>query len=76
MGKVVKTDYAMAKLLSYNCKYLDYICTVNLRYFGNIAKDIYDNIWLLEDSACGYNWGTFSDSYIYMLCVRLLMTNL
>ena len=26
MIKIVKTDYAMAKLLSYNCKYLDDIC--------------------------------------------------
>ena len=29
MTKVVKTNYALAKLLSYNRKYLDDICTVN-----------------------------------------------
>ena len=28
MTKIVKTDYAMAKLLSYNCRYLDNICTI------------------------------------------------
>ena len=43
MTKVVKTDYAMAKLLSYNCKCLDDIGTVNLKYFGDIANDI--DIW-------------------------------
>ena len=41
MTKIVKTDYEMAKLLSYNCRYLDDICTVNLKYIGDIAKDIY-----------------------------------
>ena len=30
MTKVFKTDYALAKLLSYNRRYLDDICTVNL----------------------------------------------
>ena len=29
MTKIVKTDYARAKLLSYNCIYLDDICTIN-----------------------------------------------
>ena len=28
--KVLNTDYALAKLLSYNCKYLDDICTVSI----------------------------------------------
>ena len=37
LTKIVKTDYAMAKLLSYNCRYLDDICTVNFKYFGDIA---------------------------------------
>ena len=40
MTKVVKTDYTLAKLLSYNCRYLDDICTINLQNFGDIAKDI------------------------------------
>ena len=43
MTKIVKTDYAMAKLLSYNCTYLDNICKVNFKYFGDIAIYIY--IW-------------------------------
>ena len=62
--KIVKTDYAMAKLLSYNCRYLDDICTVNFKYFGDVAKDIYDSTLLLEGSACSYNLDTFSDLYI------------
>ena len=37
MTKVVKTDYTLAKLLSYNCRYLDDICTINLQNFGDIA---------------------------------------
>ena len=43
MTKIIKTDYAMAKLLSYNCRYVDDICTINFKYFGDIAKiwDLY-----------------------------------
>ena len=41
MTKVVKTENAMVKLLSHNCRYLDDICTINSKYFGDIAKDIY-----------------------------------
>ena len=52
MTKIIKTNYAMTKLLSSNCRYLDDICTVNLKYFGDIAKDIHDNIlipfWILN----------------------------
>ena len=63
MTRIVKTDFAMAKLLSYNCRYLDDICTVNLKYFGDIAKDIYDSLLLLEVSTCSYNQDTL-DLYI------------
>ena len=59
-----KTDYAMAKLRSYNCIYLNDICTVNLEYFGDIAKDIYDSTLLLEGSACSYKHDTFLERYI------------
>ena len=59
MAKVVKTDYAKAKLLSYDCKYLDNIWTVNFKYFDEITKDIYDNKLSLEDSACRYKQNTF-----------------
>ena len=64
MTKVVKTDYTLAKLLSYNCRYLDDICTINLQNVGAIAKDIYDNILLLEGSTCSYKQDTFLDLYI------------
>ena len=64
MTKIVKTDYSMAKLLSYNCRYLEDICTVNFNYLGDIAKDIYDSTLLLECSACSYKQDTFSDLYI------------
>ena len=37
MTKVVKTDYPLASLLAYNCRYLDDICTINLQNFGDIA---------------------------------------
>ena len=47
MTKVVKNDYALAKLLSYNCRYLDDIYTINLQNFDDIAKDIYANTLLL-----------------------------
>ena len=37
LTKVVNTDYALAKLLSHNCRYLDDICTINLRNFDDSA---------------------------------------
>ena len=64
MTKVVKTDYTLAKLLSYNCRYLDDICTINIQNFGDIAKDIYDNTLFLEGSTCSYIQDTFLDLYI------------
>ena len=36
----------MAKLLSYNCRYLDNICTINFKYFGDIAIYIYIYIYI------------------------------
>ena len=48
MTKVVKTDHALANLLSYNCRYLGDIYTINLQNFGDFAEDIYDNTLLLE----------------------------
>ena len=52
------------ELLSYNCRYLDDICTINLQDFGDIAKDIDDNTLLLEGSTCSYKQDTFLDLYI------------
>ena len=64
MTKEVKTDYSLAKLLSYNCRYLDDIFKMNLQHFGDIAKDIYDNTLLLEGSTCCHKQDTFLDLYI------------
>ena len=64
MTKVVKTDYTLAKLLSYKCTYLDDICTINLQNVGDIAEDIYDNTMLFESSTCNHNKDTFLDLYI------------
>ena len=66
MTKVVKNDYALAKLL-YICRYLDDICTINLQNFGDIVKDIYDNTLLLEGSTCRYKQDTFLDLYIHVV---------
>ena len=41
-------------LLLPNYRYLDDICTINSKYFGDIAKDIYDNTLLLEGNARSY----------------------
>ena len=64
MTKVVKTDYTLANLLSYNCRYLDDICAINIQNFGDIVKDIYDNTLLLDGSTCSYKQDTFLDLYI------------
>ena len=73
MTKVVKTDNALEKLLSYNCKYLDDICTVNLKYLYDIAKDIYDNTLLLEGRTCSHKQDTFLDLYICVAHHKLLI---
>ena len=62
--KVVKADYVLTKLLSYNCRYLDDICTVNIQNFGDIAIDIYDNTLLLEGCTCSHKQDTFLDLHI------------
>ena len=41
--KLTKADYNLAERLSYNCRYLHDVCTVNVKDFGTITKDIYDN---------------------------------
>ena len=72
--KIVKTDYAMAKLLANGCSYLGDMCTVNLKYFGDIAKDIYDStLLLLEGSACSYKHDTFLDLYIRVVDVKFVI---
>ena len=71
MTKIVKTDYTLAKLLSYNCRYLDDICTMNVQNFGDIAKDIYDNTLLLEGSTCSYKQDTFWIFISVLLIINL-----
>ena len=51
-------------MLSYNCRYLDVICTLNLKHFVDIAKDTYESTMLLEGSVCSYKKDTFVDLYI------------
>ena len=71
MTKVVKTGYALAKLLSYNCRYLDDICTISSPNFGDIAKEICDNTLLLEGSTCSNKQDTFFGS-LYPCCWSLI----
>ena len=56
--KVVKINYELAKSLSYICRYLDDICALNLKHFGYIVKDMYNNILLLPGSAYSYKQDT------------------
>ena len=65
--KLTKTDYNLAKRLSYNCRYLDDICTVNLNDFDTISKDICDNTLILEGSTCSYKRDNFLDLYIRVI---------
>ena len=62
----------MAKLLSYNCRYLDDISTVNLEYFGDIAKDIYGRTLLHKGNACCYKQDTFLDLYTRVIRGKLV----
>ena len=38
MTKIFKADYTKAKLVSYNCRYLDDICTKNYRVLVTLLK--------------------------------------
>ena len=51
---------------------MDDICTINLQNFGDIAKDIYDNILLLEGSTNSYKQDTFLDLYIRVVDHKLI----
>ena len=71
--RLTKTDYNLAKRLSYNCRYLDNICTVNLKDFGTISKDIYDNTLILEGSTNSYKRDNFLDDlYIRVIDDRFV----
>ena len=65
--RVFKIDVTLKKLVSYNCRYLGDICTANLKHFGDIAKDIYDNTLLLEGNTRNYKQGTSLDCYIRVI---------
>ena len=57
----------MAKRLSYNCRYLGDICIVNLKDFGTISRDIYDNTLIWEGNTCSYKRDKFLDLYIRVI---------
>ena len=65
--KLTKTDYNLANRWSYNCRYLDDICTVNLKDFDTISKHIYDNTLILEGSTCSFKRDNFLDIYIRVI---------
>ena len=67
IAKISKTDRPLAQKLSYNCRYLDDISTVNIADFGRIAKDIYDPTLILEGNACSNKQDTFLDLYIRVI---------
>ena len=50
-----------------NCRYLNDICTEDLKYFSDIAKDIYEDTLLLVSSACSYKEDTLLDLYIHVV---------
>ena len=67
IAKISKTDRPLAQKLSYNCRYLDDISTVNITDFGRIAMDIYDPTLILEGNACSNKQDTFLDLYIRVI---------
>ena len=67
MVKLSKTDHSLARKLSYNCRYLDDISTVNITDFGKIARDIYDPTLILEGSTCSNKQDTFLDLFIRVI---------
>lgn len=56
-----KSDMKLAKILSFNSRYIDDISTLNFLGFGEIAKHIYHPSLILEESTSGYHYDTFLD---------------
>ena len=54
-------DYALAKLLSTNSRYIDDIAILNFLNFGTIAERIYHPSLVLEKSNSGIHYDTFLD---------------
>ena len=65
----------LVKQLSYECRYLNGICTVNLDGFADIAKYTYDNTLILDGSNCSYEQDTFLYLYIRFI-VRKFLTGI
>ena len=73
MVKISKIDYSLAQKLSYNCRYLDDISTVNITDFSKIAKGIYDPTLVLEGNTCSNKQDTFLDLFIRVVDKRFII---
>ena len=61
MSKIMKTNFALAKKLSFNCRYIDDIITPNVTNFLDIASCIYLEKLPLEMSSNNHLHDCFLD---------------
>ena len=69
----VPSDFKLAKTLSNNCRYIDDISVINYLSFGELAKRIYHDELILEESDFGYHYDNFLDLSIRIHSERFLM---
>ncbi len=69
----VASDFKLAKTLSNNCRYIDDISVINYLSFGELAKRIYHDELILEESDFGYHYDNFLDLSIRIHSERFLM---
>ena len=67
------SDFKLAKTLSNNCRYIDDISVINYLGFGELAKRIYHNELLLEESEFSYHYDNFLDLSIRIHSKRFIM---
>jgi hypothetical protein len=67
ISNLKKSDFQLAKVLSYNSRYIDDILVLNCTEFGNIAKLIYAEELILEKSNSSTIQDTFLDLHIRII---------
>ena len=67
------SDYKLARTLSNNSRYIDDISVINHLGFGGLAKRIYHEELILEESEFGYHYDNFLDLSIRIHSQRFIM---
>ena len=69
----IPSDFRLALTLSNNCRYIDDISVINYLGFGELAKRIYHEELLLEESDFGYHYDNFLDLSVRIHAERFVL---